>query len=242
MSNITDYNDIQRINQSDESLLKNIGLVKRVALHLQARIPKFMELDELIQVGTIGLIEASKSFDASKGVDFDIFAKNRIRGAILDQVRKMSYLPRSAMVNIREHNEARHKLAAQFGREPTHTELADFMEKDVHAYQKERNHAHQFQTISLDAQLPESVDLPASNSNEPESILLKEQLMGALSEAIALLPEREKTIVSLYYVEEMNLREIGAVLDVSESRISQVLSAITKKLRKNLISTTAMAS
>ena len=88
MPNITDYSDIQRINQSDENLLKNIGLVKRVALHLQARVPKFMELDELIQVGTIGLIEASKSFDASKGVDFDVFAKNRIRGAILDQVRK----------------------------------------------------------------------------------------------------------------------------------------------------------
>lgn len=74
MPNITDYSDIQRINQSDESLLKNIGLVKRVALHLQARVPKFMELDELIQVGTIGLIEAAKSFDASKGVDFDILS------------------------------------------------------------------------------------------------------------------------------------------------------------------------
>ena len=242
MSNITDYNDIQRINQSDESLLKNIGLVKRVALHLQARIPKFMELDELIQVGTIGLIEASKSFDTSKGVDFDIFAKNRIRGAILDQVRKLSYLPRSAMVNIREHNEARHNLATEFGREPTHAELADFMEKDIHAYQKERNHAHQFQTISLEAQLPDSIDPPASHSNEPEAVLLKEQLMSALGEAIDLLPERDKTIVSLYYVEEMNLREIGAVLDVSESRISQVLAGITKKLRKNLLSAESTAS
>ncbi len=237
MSNINDYSDIQRMHQSDESLLKNIGLVKRVALHLQARIPKFMELDELIQVGTIGLIEAAKSFDASKGVDFDIFAKNRIRGAILDQVRKMSYLPRSAMVNIREHNEARHKIATQFGREPTHAELANFMDKDIHAYQKERNHAHQFQTISLEAQLPDSIDPPANQSNEPESILLKDQLMSALGEAIDLLPERDKTIVSLYYVEEMNLREIGAVLDVSESRISQILSGITQKLRKNLVST-----
>ena len=75
MSNISDYKEIQSINQPDETLLKNIGLVKRVALHLQGRIPKFMELDELIQVGTIGLIEASKSFDANKGVDFEIFAK-----------------------------------------------------------------------------------------------------------------------------------------------------------------------
>ena len=240
MSNISDYKEIQSINQPDETLLKNIGLVKRVALHLQGRIPKFMELDELIQVGTIGLIEASKSFDANKGVDFEIFAKNRIRGAILDQVRKMSYLPRSAMVNIREHNEAHHKLAAELGREPNHAELANFMDKDMDVYQKERNHANQFQTISLEAQVPESIDLPSSNSNEPESLLLREQLMGSLTEAINQLPEREKTIVSLYYVEEMNLREIGAVLEVSESRISQVLSGITKKLRKNLINNNAM--
>jgi RNA polymerase sigma factor for flagellar operon FliA len=242
MSNITVYRDIQGINQSDERVLKNIGLVKRVALHLKSRIPNFMELDELIQVGTIGLIEAVKSFDASKGVDFDVFAKNRIRGAILDQVRKMSYLPRSAMVNIREHNEARQKLVAQLGREPNHNELADFMGKDIHVYQKERNHAHQFQTISLEAQLPDSVSLPASNSSEPDSILLKQQLMAELGEAIDLLSEREKTIVSLYYVEEMNLREIGAVLDVSESRISQVLSGITQKLRKNLVGTGPRAS
>lgn len=237
MSNINDYSDIQSMYQSDESLLKNIGLVKRVALHLQARIPQFMELDELIQVGTVGLIEAAKSFDASKGVDFEIFAKNRIRGAILDQVRKMSYLPRSAIVNIREHNEAYHKIATQFGREPTHAELADFMGKDINTYQKERNHAHQFQTVSLESQLPESIDLTASQSNELESILLKDQLMSALSQAIDLLPERDKTIVSLYYVEEMNLREIGAVLDVSESRVSQILSGITHKLRKHLVST-----
>ncbi|MDE0747689.1 MAG: RNA polymerase sigma factor FliA [Porticoccaceae bacterium] len=234
MSDISDYNDIQNINRPNDDLLKNIGLVKRVALHLKGRVPKFMELDELIQVGTIGLIEAAKSFDSSKGVDFEIFAKNRIRGAILDQVRKMSYLPRSAMVNIREHNEARHKLAGKFGREPNQAEMAEFMEKDVHVYQKERNHAHQFQTISLEAQVPESVELSASGSNEPEAVLAKEQLMASLADAIALLPEREKTIVALYYVEEMNLREIGAVLEVSESRVSQVLSGITKKLRKNL--------
>ena len=96
MPDINDYADIQNLNQSNEGLLKNIGLVKRVALHLKTRVPNFMELEELIQVGMIGLIEATKSFDSSKGVEFEVFAKNRIRGAILDQVRKMSYLPRSA--------------------------------------------------------------------------------------------------------------------------------------------------
>ncbi|HAZ80986.1 MAG TPA: FliA/WhiG family RNA polymerase sigma factor [Porticoccaceae bacterium] len=234
MPDINDYADIQNLNQSNEGLLKNIGLVKRVALHLKTRVPNFMELEELIQVGMIGLIEATKSFDSSKGVEFEVFAKNRIRGAILDQVRKMSYLPRSAMVNIREHNEAQQLLAGQLGREPTQSEMADFMEKDIEEYQKERNHANRFQTISLESQVPETVDLPSSDDNDPESILAKDQMMEVLAESIESLPEREKTIVALYYVEEMNLREIGAVLEISESRVSQVLSATVKALRKSL--------
>jgi len=215
MPDINDYADIQNLHQSNEGLLKNIGLVKRVALHLKTRVPNFMELEELIQVGMIGLIEATKSFDSSKGVEFEVFAKNRIRGAILDQVRKMSYLPRSAMVNIREHNEAQQLLAGQLGREPTQSEMADFMEKDIEEYQKERNHANRFQTISLESQVPETVDLPSSDDNDPESILAKDQMMEV-------------------YVEEMNLREIGAVLEISESRVSQVLSATVKALRKSL--------
>ncbi len=234
MSDIRLYDDVQNINNSDENVLKNIGLVKRVALHLKSRVPNFMELEELIQVGTIGLIEATKSFDETKGVEFSVFAKTRIRGAILDQVRKMSYLPRSAMVNIREHNEAQSQLASQLGRQPTQSELASFMEKDIEEYQKERNHANRFQTISLESQLPETIDLPAAEENDPETLLAKEQMMEALVDTIDSLPDREKTIIALYYVEEMNLREIGAVLEISESRVSQILSATVKNMRGHL--------
>ena len=233
MADISVYEDIQAGDQSNDPLLKHIGLVKRVALHLKTRLPNFMEVDELIQVGTVGLIEAAQSFDASKGVDFEIFAKNRIRGAILDQVRKLSYLPRSAIVNIRDHNEASALLGGELGREPTQSELAEFMGKDIESFQKERTHAHQFQTVSLESQIPESVDMPSTDSNEPEAQLTEEQLMAALADSIESLPEREKTKVSLYYVEEMNLKEIGAILEVSESRVSQVLSATVKQLRKH---------
>ena len=162
------YQDIQNASQPNVSLLNHIGLVKRVALHLKARLPNFMELEELIQVGMIGLIEADKSFDASKGVDFEIFAKNRIRGAILDQVRKMSYLPRSAIVNIREHNEATAELTGMLGRAPTQSELAEHMGKDAETFQKERTHAHRFQTVSFEDQTSDSVDLPSDHDNEPE--------------------------------------------------------------------------
>ena len=234
MADLKVYEDIQNADTNSDALLAHVGLVKRVALHLKTRLPNFMELDELIQVGMIGLFEANNSFAASKGVDFEVFAKNRIRGAILDQVRKLSYLPRSAIVNIRDHNEATAALTGELGREPTQSELAEFMGKDIESYQKERTHAHRFQTVSLESQLPDTVDMPASEINEPEAQIAEEQFMASLVDSIETLPERERTVISLYYVEEMNLKEIGAVLDVSESRVSQILSSSVQKLRRHL--------
>jgi RNA polymerase sigma factor for flagellar operon FliA len=234
MSEINAYQEVLNTNKENDRLLEHIGLVKRVALHLKTRLPNFMEIDELIQVGTIGLIEAAKSFDDSKGVEFEIFARTRIRGAILDQVRKLSYLPRSAMVNIRDHNEATSALSSELGREPSQTELAEFMGKDLESFHKERTHAYRFQTVSLESQVMDDVEIPSNEINEPESELADAQLLNALEGSIESLPERDKTIISLYYVEEMNLKEIGAVLDISESRVSQILSSTVKKLRTHL--------
>ena len=234
MVDIKSYQDIQSTDREGDGLMAHVGLVKRVALHLKGRLPNFMELEELIQVGMIGLIEANNSFKGEKGVEFEVFAKNRIRGAILDQVRKMSYLPRSAIVNLRDHNEASSALAGELGREPTQTELAEYMGKGVEEFQRERNHAHRFQTVSLESQLPETTDQPASDSSEPEAQVVKEEFLESLIEAIKILPERERTVISLYYSDEMNLKEIGVILEVSESRVSQILSACVTKLRKHL--------
>ena len=234
MADLGLYDEVRRASQDNDELMQHIGLVKRVALHLKTRLPNFMELDELIQVGTIGLIEAAKSFDDSKGVEFEVFARTRIRGAILDQVRKLSYLPRSAIANIRDHNEATSILSGELGREPSQSELADFMGKDLDSFHKERTHAYRFQTVSLESQLPDTVDMPTADLNEPEANLEGGQMLEALAGSIESLPEREKTIVSLYYVEEMNLKEIGAVLDLSESRVSQILSSTIKLLRQDL--------
>ena len=234
MSEINAYQEVLNTSKENDRLMEHIGLVKRVALHLKTRLPNFMEIDELIQVGTIGLIEAAKSFDDSKGVEFEIFARTRIRGAILDQVRKLSYLPRSAMVNIRDHNEATAALSSELGREPSQTELAEFMGKDLESFHKERTHAYRFQTVSLESQVMDDVEIPSNEINGPESELADAQLLNALEGSIESLPERDKTIISLYYVEEMNLKEIGAVLDISESRVSQILSSTVKKLRTHL--------
>ena len=102
--------------QGEELVLAHLGLVKRVALHLKARVPAYMELDELIQVGMMGLLEASRVFDASKGVDFENFAHSRVRGAMLDEVRRLSFLPRSAVAFNKSHNETLHALSSELGR------------------------------------------------------------------------------------------------------------------------------
>ena len=116
--------------QGEELVLAHLGMVKRVALHLKARVPAYMELDELIQVGMMGLLEASRVFDAAKGVDFENFAHSRVRGAMLDEVRRLSFLPRSAVAFNKEHNETLHALSAELGRAPTQTEIAEHMGKD----------------------------------------------------------------------------------------------------------------
>lgn len=110
------YEEVQ--NNSEALVMAHLGMVKRVALHLKVRLPPFMELDELIQVGMIGLLEAARAYNPSKGIEFENFAHSRVRGAILDEVRRLSFLPRSAVAINKSHNEANHELAAELGRTP----------------------------------------------------------------------------------------------------------------------------
>lgn len=232
MADLDLYNRVGKSSQ--DPILAHIGLVKRTALHLKGRIPQVMDVDELIQVGMVGLIEASQSFDATRGVEFEIFARTRIRGAILDEVRRISVLPRSAISHIRETNEATQELATELGRAPTQSELAQFMGKETADYQKERSHAHQMLMVDSEAAEDEMLNTPASYGYEPEQEVGDAMMMDSLTAAIAQLPERDQVIMALYYTEDMNLKEIGAVLEISESRVSQLLTANVKKLRKIL--------
>lgn len=214
--------------------MAHLGLVKRVALHLKARIPAFMELDELIQVGMIGLLEASRAYDPTKGIEFENFAHSRVRGAMLDEVRRLSFLPRSAVAFNKEHNTTIHALAAELGRSPTQTEIAEYMGKDLEEFHKERGKAKRFETYSMEVVTEEVMTIADDASQQPEVIVEEAQFMDAVTDAIAQLPEREQMVMQLYYVEELNLKEIGEILGVSESRVSQILSSVVKKLRGTL--------
>jgi RNA polymerase sigma factor for flagellar operon FliA len=223
------YQEVQ--NNSEALVMAHLGMVKRVALHLKVRLPPFMEVDELIQVGMIGLLEAARAYDASKGIEFENFAHSRVRGAILDEVRRMSFLPRSAVAINKSHNEATHSLAAELGRTPTQAELAEHMGKDIDDFHKERTQANRFETYSMEVVADEVMSLAADASMQPEAIVEHEDFMEAVVGAIGDLPEREQLLMNLYYVEELNLKEIGEVLGVTESRVSQLITATVKKLR-----------
>ena len=223
------YEDVH--NNSEALVLAHLGMVKRVALHLKVRIPPFMELDELIQVGMIGLLEAARAFIPAKGIDFENFALSRVRGAMLDEVRQLSYLPRSAVAFNSSENKAKIALATELGRTPTQTELAEYLGEDLDVFQKKRGNAKRFETLSMELITDEVMGIADERSRQPDAIVEHRDFMRAVGDAIAALPQSEQLLMSLYYVEELNLKEIGATLGVTESRVSQLLSAIVKKIR-----------
>ncbi len=228
-------NPYQQAESDLESLvLSHLGLVKRIALHLRPRLASFMDLDELIQVGTIGLIEAARSFVAAKGVPFEHFAHSRVRGAIIDEVRRMSNLPRSAVAINKQHSEEVRQLSSVLGREPSQAEVAAALGKDMDDFQEDRRKAAQFHTVYLEDVAEQALSIPDASSSQPEAQVEESEFMEAVVAAIEALPERDRLVMALYYQEEMNLKEIGLTLNVTESRVSQILSANIKKLRKTL--------
>jgi RNA polymerase sigma factor for flagellar operon FliA len=228
------YSDHQSLNKS-EFLELGFPLVTRIAHYLRGRVPNHVSLEDMVQIGTIGLIEAETAFDQNAGVKFVDFAKQRIRGAILDEVRKQSNISRLAIKNRQAHSEAETTLQQTLGREPRNSEIAEELGISIAEFEKQRVHADRFQVDNYFQGSAELDELVSESSENPFNNLEDEDSIKLVREAIAMLPERERLIVNLYYVEEMNMREISEIIGVNESRISQLLKEIVQSLRGNLL-------
>ncbi len=225
--------------QTDKSQLveRHAPLVKRIAHHLMARLPASVIVDDLIQSGMIGLLEAARNFDGSKGASFETFAGIRIRGAMLDEIRKGDWTPRSVHKNGRAITEAISQVEGETGRDARDVDVAAKMNVSLQDYHQMLNEVSAGKIVGIE-DLGVSEDVIATEQNRGNDTPLEDLMQGAfqkaLAHAITTLPEREAIVLSLYYDEELNLREIGEVLDVSESRVSQIHSQAMLKLKSRM--------
>jgi RNA polymerase sigma factor for flagellar operon FliA len=222
-----------------QHLVQFAPLVKRIAHHMVAKLPVSVDADDLIQVGMIGLMEALDRYEEMPGAQFATYAQQRIRGAMLDELRQMDWLPRSARKSMRQIEAAINALQQRLGRSPSEIEVAGELKVPIDLYHEmlfdargaQLLHYEDFGSGEEDDFLERNC---ADNDSDPLVDLLDGDLRQTLIGAIDALPEREKTLMGLYYERELNFKEIGAVLGVSESRVCQMHSQAIARLRARL--------
>lgn len=212
-------------------------LVRRIAYHVLARTPPHVEADDLIQAGMIGILNAAEDFSASKGASFATYAGIRIRGAMLDQTRKANHAPRSTFRNAKQISEAVQTIERETSRDARNSEVAATLGVSMKEFHRMRESAAAARMLSLDeftADTPDGAGLVEAEEAGPLQSLEQEQFRGAVTAAIERLPEREQLVLSLYYEQELNLREIGEVLGVGESRVCQIHAQAVLRVRARL--------
>lgn len=224
-----------KIDQN-ELLKQHLPAVRRQALALQVKLPAGVELDDLIQAGTLGLLDAMGRFDPKAGASFATFASQRIRGAMIDELRTRDWLPRSVRRKARAMDACVRRLEQRHGRAPEEREIAAEMGIGLNEYHEllaDTNNGYllPFEDVVAERGEPED-DSGAAAS--PMGQLLDEEHRERLKAAIEALPEREKLMITLYYQEDLNLKEIGAVMGVSESRVCQLHSQAVSRMRARL--------
>jgi RNA polymerase sigma factor for flagellar operon FliA len=222
----------------EEVVLRHADLVKRIAYHLVSRMPPTVEVDDLIQAGMIGLLDAARHYSASKGANFETYAGIRIRGAMLDEVRKSDWTPRSVHRTVREIAEVVRRIENETGHEARSADIAAALGITLDEYHHSIADAASCRLFSFDQTSSADDDGPISHARDerpgPADELDEDDFRKALGAAVEGLPEREKLVLSLYYDDELNLREIGAVLDVSESRVCQIHGQALVRLRARM--------
>lgn len=232
------YNAAGTLNK-DQLIARYAPLVKRIAYHLMAKLPASVQVDDIIQNGMLGLLDALSRYEEGLGAQFETYAVQRIRGAMLDGLRENDWLPRSLRREMRRIEMAVHSLEQLHGRQPTERELAQSLGIALVDYQKMLQEARGYQLVYLEDFGEEDDDgflerHVVMEGMDPLALLENSDMRGVLIQAIEDLPEREKMVMGLYYEEDLNLREIGEVMGVSESRVCQLHSQAIARLRSRI--------
>jgi RNA polymerase sigma factor for flagellar operon FliA len=221
-------------------LTEHMPLVKRLAHHMKAKLPPSVEVDDLIQAGMMGLLDAINRYEENHGAQFETYAVLRIRGAMLDELRSNDWMPRSTRQNMRKVEAAMNSLQQQLGRPPSESEVAKSLKLSLADYQDMLGDSGGHQLVYYEDFHDNEdgsdsfLDRYATDDDDPLRALLDTDFRQAVIDAIDALPPREKMLMGLYYEEELNLKEIGAVMGVSESRVSQLHTQAVARLRAYL--------
>ena len=221
----------------NQLMLHYTGLVRMVAAKVAQGLPSMVDRDDLVSYGMFGLMETLETYDPARGVKFETFATPRVRGSIIDELRKLDPAPRSVRSKIRDIEKVRTELQIEFSREPTDDEIALSLGINVHDLWKVQGQAHAATLASLDdgdGDHASISELTFDASSNPEDLFAVGEVADLVADAINAMPERYKTILVLYYLQDMTLAEIGEVLGVTESRVCQLQSKVLSSLREAL--------
>ncbi|MDF2522170.1 MAG: polymerase sigma factor [Clostridia bacterium] len=225
------------IRLREELIINYLYLVKFVAGRLYSNYRNHVEYDDLVSYGVFGLIDAIEKYDTDRGVKFDTYAQLRIRGAVIDYLREIDWLPRSVRQKAKEIEKAYQELEGELGRSATDEEVASKLGVSVEEFQKKIQHVSTYSVVSLDDLLEQKRELHSDENNEetsPGAAIEQETMRTVLVEAINSLPEKEYKVITLYYYEELTYKEIGKLLSISESRVSQLHTKAIFRLKSKI--------
>lgn len=231
------YSKTKDIGIREDLILKYIYLVKYVAGRLYASYGNNVEFDDLVSYGIFGLIDAIDKYDLTRGVKFETYAQLRIRGAIIDQLREIDWLPRSVRQKLKEMEKAYSEMENKLGRPATDEEMAESLSLSVEDFQKKIQNITTYSIVSLDDLLEQKREVVSREEDKqigtPEDSVESIEVKEILMDAISTLPEKEKKVVSFYYYEELTYKEIGKLLSISESRVSQLHTKAIIRLKNS---------
>jgi len=209
---------------ADDQIIRHASLVKRIAYHLLNRLPPTVQIDDLIQAGMVGLLEAASNFNPDMGASFETFAGIRIRGSMIDEIRRSDWTPRSVHRKFRSVSDAIRKIENESGEDARDADVAQALGISLSEYHQILIDSSSSRIYSIDTMEENTQDaaIPSSAEQTPEEAFSSDEYQRQLAESIRHLPDKEQLVMSLYYDDELNFREIGEILDVTESRICQL--------------------